>query len=191
MKFHPTPIQDAFLIEPEPRGDDRGFFARLFCEREFGDAGLTKGFVQVNDAYSNTKGTLRGMHYQIGDGAEVKIVRCIRGAFFDVVLDMRANSPTFGKSFGADLTQDNRLMMYVPRGVAHGLITLQDDTETFYLVNNFYSPQAERGVRWNATKAFSATSIWKTWRAICIVRCSLIGATSNRSKVPWGLGFRI
>jgi dTDP-4-dehydrorhamnose 3,5-epimerase len=149
MKFHPTPIEGARLIEPELRGDDRGFFARLFCEREFGEAGLISGFVQVNDAFSNTKGTLRGMHYQIGEAAEVKIVRCIRGAFWDVILDLRANSPTFGKSFGAELTQDNRLMMYVPRGVAHGLITLTDDTETFYLVNNFYSPDNERGVRWN------------------------------------------
>jgi dTDP-4-dehydrorhamnose 3,5-epimerase len=149
MKFHPTPIEGARLIEPEPRGDDRGFFARLFCEREFSDAGLTPSFVQINDAFSNTKGTLRGMHYQIGDAAEVKIVRCIRGALWDVILDLRADSATFGKWFGAELTQDNRLMMYVPRGVAHGLMTLADNTEAFYLVNNFYSPENERGVRWN------------------------------------------
>jgi len=149
MKFHPTPLSGAFLIEPERLGDDRGFFARLFCEREFADAGLVSHFVQVNNALSRSKGTLRGMHYQLGAAAEVKLVRCIRGAFWDVILDLRPHSPTFGKSFGAELNENNRLMMYVPRGVAHGLITLSDDTEALYLVSDFYAPEQERGVRWD------------------------------------------
>jgi dTDP-4-dehydrorhamnose 3,5-epimerase len=149
MKFLPTPLPGAYLIELERRGDDRGFFARLFCEREFAAAGLEPRFVQANNALSKAKGTLRGMHYQLGDAAEAKVVRCIRGAVWDVILDLRPNSPTFGKWFGAELDDENRMMMYVPRGFAHGLITLRDDTEALYLVSNYYAPEQERGVRWN------------------------------------------
>jgi dTDP-4-dehydrorhamnose 3,5-epimerase len=149
MKFLPTPMPGAYLVELERRGDDRGFFARLFCEKEFADAGLVSRFVQANNALSQSKGTLRGMHYQLGEAAEVKLVRCIRGAFWDVILDLRPASPTFGKWFGAELNEDNRLMMYVPKGFAHGLITLRDDTEALYLVSDFYAPAHERGVRWD------------------------------------------
>jgi dTDP-4-dehydrorhamnose 3,5-epimerase len=149
MKFHSTPISGAYLIELERRGDERGFFARLFCEKEFAEAGLETRFVQANNAFSKASGTLRGMHYQLGGSAEVKMVRCIRGAFWDVIIDLRPSSPTFGKWFGAELNEDNRLMMYVPTGFAHGLITLRDDTEALYLVSNFYAPEQERGVRWN------------------------------------------
>lgn len=152
MKFHPTPLKGAFTVELERRGDNRGFFARAFCEREFAQAGLENRFVQANDALSQSKGTLRGMHYQLGASAEVKMVRCIRGALFDVILDLRPDSPTFGKSFGAELNAENRLMMYVPRGFAHGLLTLADETEAFYLVSNTYDPQAERGIRWDDPK---------------------------------------
>jgi len=149
MKFHPTPLSGAYLIEPERRGDDRGFFARLYCEREFSDAGLVSHFVQANNALSEKRGTLRGLHYQLGAAAEVKLVRCIRGALWDVVVDLRPASPTFGKWFGAELNEDNRLMMYVPKGFAHGLITLRDNTEALYLVSDFYAPEQERGLRWN------------------------------------------
>lgn len=149
MKFRPAPLKGAFVIEQEARQDSRGFFARAFCSQEFGQAGLETRFVQVNDALSRKRGTLRGMHYQIGAAAEVKMVRCIRGVLFDIILDLRPDSSTFGKSFGAELSAENRHMMYVPRGFAHGLITLSDDTEAFYLVSEYYSPQAERGVRWN------------------------------------------
>ena len=149
MKFHKTPLQDARLIELERRGDDRGFFARLFCEREFESAGLTTRFAQANNSLSAKRGTLRGLHYQLAPAAEVKVVRCIRGALFDLILDLRPDSPTFGRSFGAELNDDNRLMMYVPRGFAHAILTLADDTEAIYLVSEFYSPQDERGVRWN------------------------------------------
>ena len=149
MKFHPTQLQDAYTIELEARGDERGFFARVFCEKEFGAASLATHFVQGNISLSAKKGTLRGMHYQLAPAAEAKIVRCLRGALFDVVLDIRPDSPTFGQSFGTELTAENGLMMYVPRGFAHAILTLTDNTETLYLVSDFYSPELERGIRWN------------------------------------------
>jgi dTDP-4-dehydrorhamnose 3,5-epimerase len=149
VKFHPAPLAGAHLVEMEKRGDHRGFFARFFCEDEFRNAGLVSHFVQGNNALSGRKGTLRGMHYQLADAAEVKLVRCVRGAIWDVILDLRPASQTFGKWFGAELNQDNRLMMYVPKGFAHGLMTLREDSEILYLVSNAYLPEAERGIRWN------------------------------------------
>jgi dTDP-4-dehydrorhamnose 3,5-epimerase len=149
MKFYNGSVADARLVELEKRGDDRGFFARMFCEKEFGAEGLETHFVQANNSLSSLKGTLRGMHYQLGSSAEVKLVRCVRGALFDAIADIRPDSPTFGKWFGETLTADNRLMMYVPRGFAHAILTLEPDTEALYLVSAFYDPAAERGVRWN------------------------------------------
>ncbi len=149
MKFLPTPLNDAYLIELERRGDDRGFFARFFCQNEFGKAGLVTQFVQINNSLSTTKGTLRGLHYQLAPAAEVKVVRCLRGALFDCIVDIRPDSSTFGQWFGAELNEDNRLMMYVPRGFAHAILTLKDNTEALYLVSDFYSPENERGLRWN------------------------------------------
>lgn len=149
MIFTETPIPGAFLIDLEKRGDDRGFFARAFCEREFAQHGLVTHFCQVNNSLSAQKGTLRGMHYQLIPKAETKVVRCIRGALYDVILDLRPGSPTLGQSFGAELSAENRRMMYVPKGFAHGFITLADDTEAFYFVDEFYAPEAERGVRYN------------------------------------------
>lgn len=152
MKFHPTPLGGAYTVELERRGDERGFFARVFCQEEFGKAGLSRNFVQINNALSLRKGTLRGMHYQLPGSAEVKLVRCIRGSFYDVILDLRPDSPTFGQWFGAELSSDNRLMMYVPRGFAHGLMTLEANTEALYLVDAFYSPALERGIRFDDPK---------------------------------------
>lgn len=149
MKFSPTPLAGAFLIDLEKRGDDRGFFARAFCENEFAAQGLSSRFVQVNNSLSVFKGTLRGMHYQLAPKAETKVVRCIRGALWDVILDLRKESPSFGQYFGAELSAENRRVMYVPKGFAHGFITLQEDTEAFYFVDEFYAPANERGVRWN------------------------------------------
>jgi dTDP-4-dehydrorhamnose 3,5-epimerase len=149
MKFLPTPLDGAFLIELEERGDARGFFARLFCEREFAAVGLENRFVQINNSLTRDEGTLRGMHYQLGEAAEVKVVRCVKGALWDAILDLRPDSPTFGQSFGAELSASNRQMMYVPRGFAHGFMTLAADTEALYLVSAFYAPERERGVRWN------------------------------------------
>jgi dTDP-4-dehydrorhamnose 3,5-epimerase len=149
MIFTPTPLTGAYLIDLEKRGDDRGFFARAFCEREFAAHQLVTRFVQVNNSQSVSRGTLRGMHYQLAPKAETKLVRCIRGALYDLILDLRQGSPTFGSSFGAELTAENRRMMYVPKGFAHGFITLTDDTEAFYFVNEIYAPECERGIRWN------------------------------------------
>jgi dTDP-4-dehydrorhamnose 3,5-epimerase len=149
MKFVPSPLDGAYVIELEKREDDRGFFARLFCDQEFGTAGLDTRFVQINNSLSRDLGTLRGMHYQLGDAAEVKVVRCIRGALWDAILDLRPGSATFGQSFGAELSAENRSMMYVPRGFAHGFLTLTEDAEAFYLVTAPYAPTRERGVRWN------------------------------------------
>jgi len=147
--FQETPLAGAYIIELEKRGDDRGFFARSFCRNEFEKAGLTTTIVQVNNSLSVDQGTLRGMHYQLSPHAETKIVRCIRGALYDVIIDLRPDSPTFGKWFGAELTAENRLMMYAPQGFAHGFITLTDDTEAFYLTNAFYAPEEERGIRFD------------------------------------------
>ncbi len=152
MKYIETPLEGAWLIELEKRGDDRGFFARVFCQKEFEGHGLASTFVQVNNSLSGPKGTLRGMHYQLAPRAETKLVRCIQGAFWDVILDLRPDSHTFGQWYGAELTASNRRMMYVPKGFAHGFITLTDDAESFYLVDEFYSPEHERGVRWNDPK---------------------------------------
>jgi dTDP-4-dehydrorhamnose 3,5-epimerase len=149
MIFTETAIPGAYLIELEKREDQRGFFARAFCEREFSEAGLSSHFVQVNNSHSTLKGTLRGMHYQLAPKSETKLVRCIRGSLFDVILDLRRGSSTFGKTFGAELSAENRMMMYVPKGFAHGFLTLEADTEAFYLVDEFYSPQHERSIRWD------------------------------------------
>ena len=149
MRFVPTPLDGAFIIELEKREDERGFFARFFCENEFSQAGLETRFVQINNSLSRDRGTLRGMHYQLGEAAEVKLVRCLKGALWDAVLDLRPDSPTFGRSFGAELNADDRRMMYVPRGFAHGTLTLVDDTEQLYLASAFYAPDRERGIRWN------------------------------------------
>jgi len=152
VKFVPLPLPGAHVIHLEKRGDDRGFFARLFCEVEFAQAGLISRFVQVNNSLTANKGTLRGMHYQLPPAAEVKVVRCTRGALYDVILDLRPHSPTFGQWCGEELTAENRAMMYVPEGFAHGFVTLAPDTEAIYLASTPYSPAAERGVRFNDPK---------------------------------------
>jgi dTDP-4-dehydrorhamnose 3,5-epimerase len=149
MTFDETPIPGAWLVGLEQRGDERGFFARLFCAEEFAAYGLATSFLQVNNSLTVERGTLRGMHYQLPPAAEVKLVRCVRGSFLDVVLDLRPESRTFKSWFAAELSAENRLMMYVPEGCAHGFLTLEPDTETLYLVTAQYSPENERGVRWN------------------------------------------
>jgi len=149
MIFTETPLEGAYLIDLERRVDERGFFARAFCEREFAAHGLATRFVQANNSLTVQRGTLRGMHYQLAPKAETKLVRCLRGELFDAILDLRKDSATFGRSFGAALSADNRSMMYVPKGFAHGFLTLADDTEAFYMVDEYYAPEHERGVRWN------------------------------------------
>jgi dTDP-4-dehydrorhamnose 3,5-epimerase len=149
VHFHESPLAGAYLIELEKRGDARGFFARVFCQREFAEHGLQTTFVQVNNSSSAEPGTLRGMHYQLAPCAETKVVRCIRGALWDCIVDLRPESPTYCRWYGETLSAENRRMMYVPKGFAHGFITLEPDTEAFYLVDEFYAPQYERGIRWN------------------------------------------
>jgi dTDP-4-dehydrorhamnose 3,5-epimerase len=152
MFFNPIPLPGAYVIDLDKKTDERGFFARAFCEQEFAEHGLTTTIRQANNSLSVHKGTLRGMHYQLPPKAETKIVRCLRGALYDVILDLRVGSSTFGESFGTELTADNRRLLYVPKGFAHGFITLTDNTEALYLVDEFYSPENERGVRYNDPK---------------------------------------
>jgi dTDP-4-dehydrorhamnose 3,5-epimerase len=149
MEFVSTRVEGAFLVQPAPRGDDRGFFARLWCQDDFLARGLNAAFVQCNDSVSRQRGTLRGLHYQAAPFGEVKLIRCVRGSVFDVVVDLRRGSSTYRRWTGAELTAENRTMMYVPEGCAHGYLTLEDDTEVIYPVTHAYRPDAERGVRWN------------------------------------------
>ena len=147
MRFHETKLRDAWLIEPEPVRDERGFFARTFCVREFAERGLVTDFVQHSVSQTKAKGTVRGMHFQRPPHAEVKLVSCAKGALLDVIIDLRPNSPTYRQWQGFELTPDNRRRLYVPEGFAHGFQTLTDDTETAYLISAFYAPEAASGVR--------------------------------------------
>jgi dTDP-4-dehydrorhamnose 3,5-epimerase len=144
-----TPIAGAHLIDPEPRADERGYFARLWSQTEFADKGLTEDFVQCNAAFNVGRATLRGLHYQVAPHQEVKLVRCVHGSIFDVLVDLRSDSPTYLRWFGKELTARNGTMLYVPHGCAHGYVTLEDRCEIFYLVSHAYHPEAERGARWN------------------------------------------
>ena len=149
MIFTPTKIAGAYVIELEPKGDARGFFARAFDHDEFVRRGLATNFVQTNLAYSQARGTLRGLHYQLPPHAEGKLKRCIRGRIFDVMVDLRQDSATYGEWFGVELSAENRRMAYVPEGCANGYQTLERDSEVLYPVTSRYAPEAERGVRWN------------------------------------------
>lgn len=149
MIFEETPLSGAYIVRLERIEDDRGFFARTFCEREFSARGLASRMVQSNTAFSRRAGTLRGLHYQKPPHAEAKLVRCIRGAVFDVMADIRPDSPTFRSWFGMNLTEENRTMVYVPEGMAHGYLALADGSELSYQVSTFYTPGAEQGIRWN------------------------------------------
>lgn len=149
MIFTLTPLAGAFVIEPEPREDWRGLFARTWCQRELAARGLDARIAQCGTSFNTRKGTLRGMHYQAAPLTETKLVRCTRGSIFDVILDLRPGSPTFTRSFGTVLSADNRKAMYVPVGFAHGFQTLEDDTEVFYQISEFYSEEHSRGVRWD------------------------------------------
>ena len=149
MKFISTPLSGSYLIDLEIKSDERGFFARYFCEKEFEINGLNTKWVQINNSHSNVKGTLRGLHFQNRPKSEIKLVRCIQGAIWDVIVDVRKKSKTFGKWFGAEITSTNRTMMYVPEGFAHGFITLEPNTEIIYLVSEFYSLEDENTILWN------------------------------------------
>jgi len=149
VKFHPTGIEGCFVVEPTPRGDHRGFFARVFDETLFRDQGLAHRFVQVNNSLSVEAGTLRGLHYQVAPSGEDKLVRCVGGAVFDVVLDLRSESATFGCWAAAELTAENRRLMYAPKGCAHGFLTLEPNSELIYFASSAYVGADERIVRWD------------------------------------------
>jgi len=145
--FNPTPIDGAYVIELEPFADDRGFFARSFCAREFAERGLEPAVAQCNVSFNHRAGTLRGLHYQLPPAAETKLVRCTSGAIHDVIVDLRPESKSYLQHYGVELSASNRRALYVPGRVAHGYQTLVDATEVSYQVGEFYTPGAERGLR--------------------------------------------
>lgn len=149
MKFRESGLHDAVVIEIQKREDERGFFGRTFCQREFEEAGLNVHVAQANVSYNRQKGTLRGMHFQASPFGEAKLVRCTRGAIYDVIIDVRPSSPTYRKWFGIELTESNYTMLYVPENFAHGFQTLTDGTEVVYQVSQFYTPGAEQGIRYD------------------------------------------
>lgn len=149
MKFESTRLAGAYVIEVERIEDDRGFFARAWCQREVAEQGLNPRVAQCNVSFNRERGTLRGMHYQVEPYREVKVVRCIRGAIWDAIVDLRPDSPTFKRWIGVELTAENRRALYVPEGFAHGYQTLAADSEVFYQVSEFYQPGSEAGLRWN------------------------------------------
>ena len=149
MIFTETKLKGAFIVELEPREDERGFFARSWCEQEFRVHGLNSRLVQCNISSNRHRGTLRGMHFQAEPFAEAKLVRCTAGSLYDVVIDLRPHSPTFKEWVGEMLSSENRKMFYVPEGFAHGFLTLADNTEVFYQMSEFYSPEHAVGVRWD------------------------------------------
>ncbi len=147
--FTETRLKGAYVITSEKRLDERGFFARAWCQREFKEHNLNPRMVQCNISFNKKGGTLRGMHYQAAPCPEAKLVRCTRGAIYDVIVDLRAGSPTFKEHVAEVLTALNYQMLYVPEGFAHGFQTLEDDTEVFYQMSEFYAPELARGVRYN------------------------------------------
>ncbi len=149
MIFHDTPLEGAYVIDPELREDDRGFFARTWCVQEFEEKGLNTNLVQCNISFNKRMGTLRGMHFQAAPYEEAKLVRCTMGSLFDVVIDLRPASETHLQWFGVELSAENRRMLFIPQGLAHGFQTLEDNTEVFYQMSEFYHPECARGVRWN------------------------------------------
>ena len=149
MIFEETTLKDAYIIQLEVLKDVRGFFARSFCREEFEKYGLNPCVVQCNISFNKNKGTLRGMHYQVAPHEEAKLVRCTRGTIYDAIIDLRSQSPTFKQWFGVKLSADNRDMLYIPEGFAHGYQALEDNTEVFYQVSESYHPESAQGVRWD------------------------------------------
>ncbi len=152
MKFIETKLKGAYIIEIEPIEDQRGFFARSWCKNEFEEHGLNSNLVQCNISYNKKKGTLRGMHYQVEPYEEAKLVRCTKGSIYDVIIDLRENSYTFLEWVSIELSSDNMKMLYIPEGFAHGFQTLQDDTEVFYQMSEFFHSECARGIRWDDKK---------------------------------------
>jgi dTDP-4-dehydrorhamnose 3,5-epimerase len=149
VKFSPTELPGVYVVDLEPIEDERGFFARTWCQEEFAALGLDGNLAQCNISYNRLRGTLRGMHYQAEPHGEAKLVRCSRGAIYDVAVDLRPGSPAYLKHLGVELSADNRRALFIPAGLAHGFQTLTSDSEVFYQMSCAYVPGAGRGVRWN------------------------------------------
>jgi len=149
MIFNKIQLAGAYLVEINKIEDERGFFARSWCQREFEEQGLNSRLVQCNLSYNKKRGTLRGMHYQVQPFQEAKLVSCIQGAIYDVIIDLRPESPTFKEHLGVTLSPKDHAMLYVPEGFAHGFLTLADETIVFYQMAEFYAPEYARGIRWN------------------------------------------
>jgi dTDP-4-dehydrorhamnose 3,5-epimerase len=149
MKFSPTKLPGVWIVDLEKHEDERGFFARTWCRREFEEHSLNPNLVQCSVSFNRKKGTLRGMHYRIAPHAESKLVRCTRGAIYDVAVDLRTTAPTYKNWITVELTAENSHALYIPEGFAHGFQTLEDDTEVFYQMSEFYQPECSRGIRWN------------------------------------------
>jgi len=195
MRFRETTLQGVWLIEPEPQADERGYFARAWCARELKDRGLADRFVQSSVSFNRRRGTLRGIHYQAAPHEEAKLVRCTQGVVFDVVVDLRAGSPTRGKWYAAELSAANGRTLYIPEGCGHGFETLSDDAELLYHMSVEYVPEAARGVRWDdATLAISwplpDPILSERDRALpCFMRCATAAAPATVSQ-PRHLGAR-
>ncbi len=149
MRFTPTALHGTYVLEPETKPDDRGYFARAWCEKECAANGIDFRIVQCNLSFNRRANTLRGMHYQAPPHAEAKVIRCTRGRVYDVLVDLRPDSPSFRKWVAYELTPENRLALYAPAGLAHGFQTLEDESELFYLMSAFHHPESARGVRWD------------------------------------------
>jgi dTDP-4-dehydrorhamnose 3,5-epimerase len=152
MRFTPTKLAGAYIIEPQPHADSRGLFARTFCANEFGAQGLVDVFVQCNTSWNVSKGTLRGLHFQLSPSSEVKLVRCTAGALWDVIVDLRPQSATYLQYVAVELSAGNRSAIYIPEMFAHGFQTLEEGTEVFYQMSQFYAPQLARGIRYDDPK---------------------------------------
>lgn len=149
MKITKTKLDGVVIIEPDVFGDNRGFFMESWNKKKMEEAGLYYDFVQDNHSKSTVKGTLRGIHFQKGDKAQAKLVRCVKGAVLDVAVDLRKNSPTFKQWVGVELSEENKKQLLIPRGFGHGFVTLTDDVEFLYKADNYYAPEADAGIRWN------------------------------------------
>jgi dTDP-4-dehydrorhamnose 3,5-epimerase len=149
MDFIPTSLGGAYVIEPDIRSDNRGAFFRTYCKKEFINIGHTQEWVQMNHSVNNLKGTIRGLHYQVSPFSEIKLIRCTKGKIWDVIVDIRKFSPTFLKHFSVELSAENKKMIYIPEGFAHGFQTLVDDCEILYMHSAFYNPEAESGLRYD------------------------------------------
>jgi dTDP-4-dehydrorhamnose 3,5-epimerase len=152
MRFTATKLDGAWIVDPEPYEDGRGLFARTFCAREFRDQGLVDAFVQCNTSFNARRGTIRGLHYQLPPACEAKLVRCTAGALWDVIVDLRPDSPTYLRHIGVELTAKNRRALYIPEMFAHGFQTLEEGTEVFYQMSDFYAPKLAAGVRYDDSK---------------------------------------